>query len=155
MLEPVMYLLMMAVVSPWDTRTMWTYWAKIGQRNLQRTGQLTTRSTWNQASIYRIAESIIFRKSCWNSQGIQGNKASQWMHPVIIIACSSTDHICKEKGQRPTTVCGLLRSQSSHGEQPISSPTDPRDAWQVAQRLDLHETGCSEWLSPHSNEGSR
>jgi len=43
MLEQVLYLLMMEVVSLWDTRTMWVYSADIWQRFLHRTDQLTMR----------------------------------------------------------------------------------------------------------------
>jgi len=50
-------------------------------------------------------------------------------------ACSSTDLSYEEPGQRTAAVSGLQSSQSSHGEEPISSPTalgeaqqDPRNA---------------------------
>ena len=56
---------MMQVGSPWDTRTIWTYSVRIGERLLHCTGQLTMWSTWNQASTYNMAESITFRKSSW------------------------------------------------------------------------------------------
>ena len=63
--EQVLYLLMMEVVSPWDSRTMWMYWAKIGLRLWHHISQLTMWSTWNQASIYHMAKSITFGKLSW------------------------------------------------------------------------------------------
>jgi len=56
MLDHVLCLLMMEVVSPQDTRTMWMYKVKIGQRHSHRTGQLTMRSIWNGTSISHMAE---------------------------------------------------------------------------------------------------
>jgi len=48
MLEHVLDLLMMEVISPWDTRTMWRYSAKKGQRLLLRNGHLTARLIGNR-----------------------------------------------------------------------------------------------------------
>jgi len=79
---------------------------KIWQRVWHRTSQLTTLSIWNQASIYHMAESTIL---------------------PIIIACGSTGRHCEE-GRRTADACGLPSSQSSHGEELISSSTDHGDA---------------------------
>ena len=50
-------------------------------------------------------------------------------------------------------MCGLLRSQYSHCEEPISSPTGLRDARQIARSPDLHKSGPQECLSPYPNQG--
>jgi len=47
----------------------------------------------------------------------------------IDTACGSTNLICKE-GRRTVAVCGLLSTQQSPGEEPISTPTDLGDAHQ-------------------------
>jgi len=72
-LDQVLYLLIMEVVSLWDTRTMWTCSAKIWQRLWHCTNQLTLQSIWNQTSIYHMAKSTIFRKSSWKPSSPTSN----------------------------------------------------------------------------------
>jgi len=69
MLEQVLYLLMMEIVSPWDTKTVWTYSTKIWERLLHHTGQLTTRSFWNRTSIYHCTNNPSL---CLKHQGVPG-----------------------------------------------------------------------------------
>ena len=45
----------------------------------------------------------------------------------IITACGCTDLICEAEGRRTAAGCGLLSSNSSCIEEPISSPTDLGD----------------------------
>jgi hypothetical protein len=50
----------------------------------------------------------------------------------------NTDETCEEDGRQHTPESGLLSSQWSCGEEPMTSPTDVRDAGLVGQNMDFH-----------------
>jgi len=65
MLEWVLYLLIMEVISLCNTKTMWTYSAKIEQTLMHCTGQLTMWLVCNKASIHDMAKSTTIRDWSW------------------------------------------------------------------------------------------
>ena len=129
------------VVSSWDTRTMWTYAAKICQLS-HRTyhgmqWEFVRKSDSSSRSVGRAWEEMTGYpavKNHTNCVDLRNLGKSQWDQELgkieFITACGSTDLICKEEGRRTAAVCGLPGSQLSHGEEPISCPNDLGDARQ-------------------------
>jgi len=76
-----------------------------------------------------------FRHQVDNSEHQYWNKPSEWIYATIIITRDSSDLAWIQAGQLTTVGCKLLRSEWSHVEDPISSPTDLTDAQQVAWQL--------------------
>jgi len=128
---------MMEVISPWDSRTMWTYSVIIGRRLLHRTGQLTTPSIWNQTSIYHVAESITFRKWGWipsrptskqpYSKNSSSNHHPPWQHQSCLqrkktaeCGCLWTTELSMKPLWRIYTLSHWSRRCSTHCEEPGS-----------------------------------
>jgi len=124
------------VVSSWDTRTMWTYAAKIRQLS-HRTFQCIRREFVRKSAVGKGWEEMTGYaavKNHTNCVDLRNLWKSQWDQELgkiqFITTCGSTDLISEAEGRRTAAVCRLSSSQSSPGEELKSSPTDLGDARQ-------------------------
>ena len=132
MLEQGVNLLMMEVVSPWDTRTMWTYAANIWRLS-NRTFHGSQREFVRQSgsdpmSGGRSWEEMQGNLAVRNHTNLSGSKKPQKSKShqelrKLNTGCGSTNLICKE-GRRTAAIYGLPHSQQTDDEEPISSHTD-------------------------------
>jgi len=102
------------VISSWDTRTMWTYAAKIWQHS-HCTIQAMHREYVRESALEKGWEEITRYpavRNYTNSVDLRNLRKSEWEHELgkLNTACSSADLIC-EYGRWTAGVCGLLSSQ--------------------------------------------